>query len=288
MGLLALLGGCGLGKVGAARPIEGVDSQMYSVDLDSGRFEIAYAATGTPRAQRVIFVHGTPGSMSAWTRYLQNPIDGAESVAIDRPGFGSTIPSKAVCSFADQAQAIEPLLVQREGKWPILVGHSLGGPIVARVAADYPDRIDSIVILAGSLSHKLEHPKWFNYAGAFPLVRLFLSPSLNHSNKEILAAPKQTRELDRVLDTVTCPVVIVHGKKDHLVPFANVKYMKSAFSNAQKVTVVDLEHEDHFIPWTQEELVRRIIERLLAEDDNGQHADDKAAQPLSSDGNTAH
>ena len=87
----------------------------------------------------MILVHGTPGDATAWTDYLETPIDGAEMIAVDRPGFGCSTPRTAVPSLEAQARALEPLLVERGGAWPILVGHSQGGPIIVRTAIDYPD-----------------------------------------------------------------------------------------------------------------------------------------------------
>lgn len=263
-----VVGGCGLGKIGGPVEIDGVANGTYEVLLDGKPFVVTYAHAGSEHDRRVIFVHGTPGSLGAWSAYLQNPIEGVESIAIDRPGFGGTEPLRAVCEFADQARALEPLLVERDGRWPILIGHSLGGPIVARAAADFPDRVGGIIILAGSLDPALEKPKWFNYAGALPLFNLALPRTLLHSNKEIMAAKRETRALEPLLEKVTCPVIIVHGVRDRLVPFSNVAYMREHFTSSERVIVVELERERHFIPWTQEWLVRRLVERLARDDVN--------------------
>jgi len=113
---------------------------------------VAYLAAGDPEGPRLIFVHGTPGDCGAWLDYLADPVPGWESLAIDRPGFGASDPPGAVASLQLQAAAIEPLLVERRGRWPILIGHSLGGPIVARVATDDPTRVGGLLIVAGNLA----------------------------------------------------------------------------------------------------------------------------------------
>ena len=114
-------------------------------------YELSYLIAGDTDGQRVIFVHGTPGDSSGWLDYLRAVPEGREYIAIDRPGFGMTKPRKDVVSLNEQAAVLEPLLQTRDGRKPILVGHSLGGPIIAAAAANYPDKIGGIIIVAGAL-----------------------------------------------------------------------------------------------------------------------------------------
>jgi len=259
---LGLVGACTIGPSHESLSAEGVEALSLSVDALQGTRLAAWAAGGEG-ARRLILVHGTPGSAAGWRRYLVDPIPGLRTIAFDRPGFGRTQPSSAVVAFEDQAAALTPLLEpDAEGRWPILVGHSLGGPIVARAAADHPDRVGGIAILSGSLDPALEKPRWFNHAADLILFRMLLSPSWRHSNDEILSAPRHTRELGRVLERVRCPVVIIHGTEDSLVPYANVAYMRKAFANAASVEVVTLEGANHFIPWTHESVVRNAVAKL--------------------------
>jgi len=264
---LAGLGGClGLPTIDRSGTAN-LETLGYAVPLEDAKgetrsYEITGYSAGDPDAPRLIYVHGTPGRAADFARFIRDPIPGYESIAIDRPGFGETRPRLAVTSFEEQARAIEPLLVERDGKFPILVGHSLGGPIIARAAADFPDRVGGIVILAGSLSPELESPRWYNYAANLWIVSVFLGTDLRISNREIMAGAAQTRELDGVLGRVRCPVVIVHGTEDGLVPFENVDYMLSHFTSSPSVRSVVVEGEGHFLPWTQESLVRETIENL--------------------------
>ncbi len=222
--------------------------------------EVSYVRGGDELARRVIFLHGTPGDAGAFAVYVREGIEGVESISIDRPGFGKT-GGKPMRSFEAQAAVLEPLLVQHDGHWPVLVGHSLGGPIVARAAADFPDRVSAIVIIAGSLDPSLERPRWFNYAGAG--LSPLLSKALRVSNAEIFAAPEQTELLAGVLDRVRCPVVIVHGRKDGLVPYANVAYMERMFVNAASVHAITIDAGDHFLPWTHHSTIQDAVGRAL-------------------------
>ncbi|XAL98501.1 alpha/beta hydrolase [Phycisphaeraceae bacterium D3-23] len=116
-------------------------------------WKVAWYRAGDPDAPRILYLHGTPGSASDYEAYLLDPLPGRESVAADRVGFGRSEagPDKhgALVSFEQQAVELAPLLVERGGAGTLIVGHSLGGPIALRLAADYPDRVAGVVVLAG-------------------------------------------------------------------------------------------------------------------------------------------
>ncbi|MEM9065584.1 MAG: alpha/beta hydrolase [Planctomycetota bacterium] len=256
-----IVGSAMSGCMPAALPTadEALEAERLSL-IDNMSREVSYLRGGDPDEPRLIYVHGTPGSSGNMARYINNPVPGFEAIAIDRPGFGATGGGPEP-SFEKQAAAIEPFLIERAGRWPVLVGHSLGGPIVARAAADYPGRVGAIVILAGSLDPALEEPRWYNHlAGSWP-VRFIVGSALRTSNDEIMAAPDETQMLDAVLSRVTCPVYIVHGDRDSLVPVENVTYMERMFVNARSVESVVVQGEGHLIPWTQESLVRETVRR---------------------------
>ena len=250
----AALTGCTFGYETPASKLASLERGSYTFN---GR-TVEYFRAGDPDGRRVIYVHGTPGDATNFAGFLSEPIAGLEHVAVDRLGFGRSDP-RAVTGFAEQAASLGPLLVERGGRWPILVGHSLGGPIVARLAADHPERVGGLVIVSGSLDPALEKPRWFNHVGDTWLARPVMGRALRNSNDELMAAPKETRELDAILDRVTCPVVVIHGTRDKLVPAANVDYMRGRWADAEFVV---LEGENHFIPWTRPETIRGAVEKL--------------------------
>lgn len=236
----------------------GLSPQTFVAPGDAGT-RITYYAVGDETKPRIIYVHGTPGSSKVWERYLLEPFEGYETIAIDRPGFGDSEPRRAVASLREQARAIEPLLVERDGRWPILVGYSLGGPIVARVAADYPEKVDSIVIVAGALDPSLERVHPLQRVADTMLVSPLLPRHLRNANKELLPLKRELRDLSQYLESVTRPVIIVHGTNDKRVPYDNVQFMTDSFRNAERLRVMTLVGENHFLPRSAEDAVREAI-----------------------------
>lgn len=262
--MAALLAGCGGPKAPTAADLarDGVARSSYTAP---GGLRVSILTQGSADARRVIFVHGTPGSATAWESYLRSPLPGTEAVAIDRPGFGETLPPGALVALKAQAAAIAPLLVERGGQWPVLVGHSLGGPIVAQVAADNPGRVGALLILAGSFDPALEKINPMQPLGEWRLISALLPPKLRNANRELLGLKPELAALAPRLAGLRCRISIIHGTKDDLVPYANVAFLRAHLTSAAAVDVTTLKGQNHFIVWNEEPRVRAALAALLAE-----------------------
>lgn len=224
---------------------------------------VSYLHAGDPAGRRVIFVHGTPGDAADWGEYLLHVPAGFEYIAIDRPGFGESKPTNSMPSLEKQAAAIEPLLVERDGQWPVLVGHSLGGPVVVQTAADYPGKVGGLLVLAGALDPGQEHVQTIQWIGNWPVVRWLLPRPLRDANQELIPLKGQLQQLEPKLAGIRCPIEILHGTKDHLVPYANVAFMQAHFRSNPDVHVMTIPNQDHFLPWTNEKEVKEGLNSVL-------------------------
>lgn len=231
----------------------------------SGPLNVSYLHRGNKAGRRIIFVHGTPGSAADFYQFVRNAPEDLEVIAIDRAGFGQTLPYVAVTSLEAQADALLPLLVERDGKKPILVGHSLGGPIVAKVAAKYGDKIGGMIQLAGSLDPALEEVLFIQHVGNVWPISWLIPTIADHSNQELIYLEAELRQLKTELHSITTPTIIIHGTADNLVPYSNVAYMKTEFTRAQIVDVITLEGQNHFLPWQRQTVIAQAIRKLADE-----------------------
>jgi len=253
-----------LAAVGCAPPgpqaaLADVEPLRRSVDVGPPLNDrVSYLQAGAPAGTRVILVHGTPGSASSWADYLLQPPAGLELVALDRPGFGDSGATGARPSMAEQAAAVEALL-PADGRPVVLLGHSLGGPVVAQVAANHPGRIQGVVLLAASLDPGLEEIHLLQHVGRWPMVAPLLPRALRHANDELMALKPELEALALQLPRITAKVVIVHGTADDLVPVANVLYVQQRLTGARCVQTLLLDGRNHFLPWNSAQAVMSAL-----------------------------
>jgi pimeloyl-ACP methyl ester carboxylesterase len=222
---------------------------------------VHYAQTGSDDLPTIVFVHGSPGSWDAFKAYLKDTqlLQHFRMVSIDRPGFGYSNFGNAL-NLKDQSKAITPLFtILQNGKPLYLVGHSLGGPLIVQLAADNPNVFSGLVILAGSIDANEETPeKWRAIVKNSPLKYL-LPGAFKPSNDELWMLKKDLINLRPKFAQINCPVHIVHGNKDVLVPYANMNFGVQAFTHTSKLDTTTLIGANHFIPWSHYSEVKRIL-----------------------------
>ncbi|MFJ9027946.1 alpha/beta fold hydrolase [Streptomyces sp. NPDC102274] len=105
--------------------------------------------TGAPPA---LYVHGLGGSSQNWSAMMPLLEDIVDGEAVDLPGFGdSPPPDDGNYSITGHARAVIRLL-DLAGRGPVhLLGNSLGGAVVTRVAAARPDLVRTLTLISPAL-----------------------------------------------------------------------------------------------------------------------------------------
>jgi len=242
--------------------INGTQQQYKTGD---GR-EIHYVTSGNDDLPLVLFVHGSPGSLSAFIEFMADSIllQKAFLITTDRPGFGHSNFGVAEPSLEKQAAILKPILEKYKNNRPIiLVGHSLGGPLIVRMAMAYPNLVDGLVIVAGSIDPELEPDEtWFRAPLATPFLSWILPRSFRSSNEEIYQLKPELQKMLPHWKEVTCPIVVIQGKADSLVSPANADFARKMLVNAP-VDFVLVDGMDHFVPWSHPGLIHDAILQLL-------------------------
>ncbi len=262
VGSLLTLAGCAI--PGPATSDDEMNTKLPHKTLQLASYKLSYIESGDPAGNLVVFVHGTPGDAEAWADYLMTVPKGFHYVAIDRPGFGHSGPDDAVTSLPEQAAAIAAIVRANGTKPAVLVGHSLGGPIIAQAAADDPDLVAALVIVAGSLDPAQEDVPFIQYVGDTWPVSALLPRMMRNANREIIALEPQLAALAPRLAAIKVPVTIVHGTKDNLVPFPNVDFIKKHMTGTKAMDVTVIEGQNHFLPWNSKDKVEAAIAKAFA------------------------
>lgn len=127
------------------------------------------ARAGLPPA---LFVHGLGGSSQNWTSMMAALEDTVDGEAVDLPGFGdSPPPDDGNYTITAHARAVIRLL-DASGRGPVhLLGNSLGGAVVTRVAAVRPDLVSTLTLVSPALPElRAQRSAWPTAALGLPGV----------------------------------------------------------------------------------------------------------------------
>lgn len=213
--------------------------------------------------QLIIFVHGTPGSFTTFMHYMNDSLmqEHFHMISVTRPGWVERNAEK-VPSLDEQAAALEPLLrMDRSGKGTILMGHSYGGPVIAKTAMEYSELVSGLVFVATTGDPELSGPRWYNRL-AVVIPRFILGSGLKGANAEIMPLRPQLESILSGWEELEMPVLIVQGGRDRLVNPRNAEFMQRMLVNAE-VTYMWREGQGHFVLWEEAGLiVDAIIEKF--------------------------
>lgn len=232
--------------------------------VDFKTFEIHYLQTGNDQNPTLFFVHGSPGSWDAYKDYLKDTLllKKYRMIAIDRPGFGYSNFGKAE-DLKTQAERITTFIKSIDNQKPIvLIGHSMGGPVIVKMATIEPKWYSHLVILAGSVDPNAENPEvWRSFIMKKP-VRYLIPGAMRPANDELWWLKQDLVDMKTNLKKITSKIVVIHGTKDPLVPYSNMAFIQKEFVNAKSMDTISIKNANHFIPWEHYDLIRNELLKL--------------------------
>ncbi len=231
-----------------------------------GKRTIHYVESGNTKAGTVLlFIHGSPGSWNAFENYLN---DSALNVnylmaSVDRPGYGYSDFGVKEESLNMQSIVYAPILKKYydEGKKIVLIGHSYGGPVIAKMGMDFEDVISGLIFIAPSIDPQLEKELWIQRAATWSVFKWMIPAAVIVSNEEILALKSELIKIIPEWKNLKMPIIFIQGGKDNLVDPANKDFAKKQIVNAE-LTMMYYPELDHFIPFTHKEIVMEAIEQM--------------------------
>ncbi|WP_246048861.1 alpha/beta fold hydrolase [Leptospira sarikeiensis] len=243
--------------------------QEYYTNDPKDSTKIHWLSTGCNKSNRkpiLIFIHGSPGNWVNYLKYLTDPqlLEKYCMYAVDRPGFGkSSSPIPNVNLQADRISTSLLQLIDPKGKLIVLLGHSYGGPVAARMASTSPEIFTHLFLLAAAMDPKFEEVRWYNKIADTGFGKWILPEEWTHSNSEMLSLKEQLEILTQEWKKIKSHTVIVQGEDDGLVDARNTEFIRAEFSPQTELEIILLPKEGHFIPWKNFDLIRKLLLDIL-------------------------
>src|SRR6266850_702080 len=145
--LLVLCGLLGL-STAAAQNSKQSQTESRFASLDGAR--ISYQSYGKGR-EALVLVHGWTCSVGYWSDMIPDLSKRSRVIAIDLPGHGQSDKPQLPYTMDLFARAVDAVLKDAGVKRAVLVGHSMGTPVVRQFYRKYPQKTLAIVIVDGAL-----------------------------------------------------------------------------------------------------------------------------------------
>lgn len=237
--------------------------RLSAATVDGIRIHWTSAGHG---AKTVILVHGWIGDESLWNAQAPALVAAKYRViTLDLPGHGkSGSPKDGKFSMDLFARAIDAVRAQAKVKRVVLVGHSMGGPVVRQYARLYPKRTIALILADGVVAKAGNASVYTNLAPRFAgpdgqknreqFIRSMFVVTPEAIRKEVLkvtmAAPQATAVGAMAAmgapaiwadDAIGVPVLAIYADKSRI---GDKETMHRVFPNLH---YVEIPGTDHFL-----------------------------------------
>lgn len=245
--------------------------QEETIQIDG--LEVHYKIAGQPfdsaQGKAVLVLHGWGGSSDSWKAVqVQLAQHGYRVIVPDLPGFGKTLAPRSVWGLQEYLSFVHEFAEKLSLRSFFLIGHSFGGRIAVKFAAQYPDLLYGLVLadsagIPGRPNFKTKLIRRFVKIGKIVLSpRIFswmreLAKGLLYTllrNSDYAKAKGIMREtmkeilkenISSSLPSIKTPTFIIWGEKDRMTPLENAYVFQKNIPNAQLKVFPGVGHSPH-------------------------------------------
>lgn len=260
----------------------GAESRLQTVGGQAVHFyRMRGAGTGAP----VVLVHGLGGNANGFARLLLGLAARFPCVyALDLPGNGfSPLPPSGPLALEGHLAVLHAFCQEVVGEPALLVGNSLGGALVVTLAADFPEDVCAVGLLAPAgarvpperfheLMQRLEvhtlrqgvaFTRRLFHRTPWPALLFASQMAAVHNTPAVRAIRAAARADDflqpETLARVQVPTLLLWGASEKLLPQEMLSYFRQYLPSSARIEVVP---EVGHVPQVErpKEMVRRLAE----------------------------
>lgn len=216
------------------------------INIDNLNIEYTLEGEGYP----VLLLHGWGSSFDVYKGIINTLKNRYKVVALNFPGCGNSDTMENPWNLDDYCNLVLEFMNKIGIENPIMFGHSHGGRVTLKMAADGMVNPPKIVLLdsAGLIPKKSFRQKWraksfkiIKTVLTLPIIKSFSAPLLekarrHYGSADYNAAPLVLRQtlvslvntdLRDILHNIACPTLLIWGENDTATPLADAKIIES-------------------------------------------------------------
>ena len=230
----------------------------------------------------LVFIHGLGGEMGVWREQVAYFAPKAKVLVLDLPGFGQSDKPDRKYSMRFFARAIRAVMDDAKIDRAVLIGHSMGAPVIREFDRMFPTRTKGLVVVDGALVNNLPAEAVEKFVGPmrgpdyvqkveamFDSMTDHASPSLRTELKSAAAATPQqvlVSSMEQMFDPsiwkddkISIPLLVVNTGS----PFWTAKYIDTVRAMARDFRYITVEDADHFLMLEQPAALNKAMDEWM-------------------------
>jgi pimeloyl-ACP methyl ester carboxylesterase len=224
---------------------------------------LRYVSVGNDSLPSLLFLHGSPGSMSFYSRRFEDSAirDHFKVFAVDRPGYGYSGFGDPEPSIQLQAEMIRPILDSlNKASHPIIViGGSYGAAVACRLAMDHPELVDGLVLTGPAIGPGREIYFWFTPVIENWTIRWFIPRMFRSANTEKVHHKEELEKMLPYWKNIRVPVAYLQGINDDIVDTSNASFAREHLINTPFLDIRFLPGRKHLLAKYEWQAIKETI-----------------------------
>jgi pimeloyl-ACP methyl ester carboxylesterase len=135
----------------------GCKNQPVTSAISADRIKIIFANQGKGDPA-IIFVHGWANNKSIWDAQVAHFSEKYKAIAVDLAGFGESGNNRTSWTMSAFGDDVVAIINKLKLKKVVLVGFSMGGPVVLDAAAKVPEKTAGVVLVDTLQDIEMKYP----------------------------------------------------------------------------------------------------------------------------------